>query len=635
MTWQLSPHILALLLSAALSAAVAVYTWPRRRNPGALALFAIMMAAVVWTVGYALQEAAVGVRWQFFWVRVEYLGIVPVPTLWLLFALDYTGRGRRWRRLALWLAPVPLATAIAIWTNPLHRFFWTDLGAHPLGSFITLRLTPGLGFWLHTGYSYVLLLAGTLLLLSALVRSPLAYRSQLIAALLGVAAPWLANALTIFGVFPVPHLDLTPFAFVLSGLCFGFGLLRLQLLDLVPVARDIAVERMTDSFIVLDPELRVIDLNPAARRLLAQSPRSAFGRPLVELLPAVDGVLARSDAAPLTDQIALQLGSSLCHYDVELQSTVSSGRAQPGFLLVMHDVTNRHRTEVHLRQLKEEADSANRAKSRFFAHMNHELRNPLTGVIAHADMLEQQALGDLNEEQLDSVRAIMSSGSQLLEIINESLDMARIEADRVTFFVEEFALADVVNEVVDTARPLIQRHGNRLTVTGMDAAGGMRADRGKVRQCLLNLLTNAAKFTRDGSVALEARREGRQDGHWLVLTVRDTGVGIAAEELESIFEPFSQAAHEATARAGGTGLGLAICRNFARLMGGDVTVESTPDVGSAFTLALPAGAQRDLLDGDRRSGDDRRQLQERRTDDERRRKPDRRQHHDDTSERSD
>lgn len=622
MIWQHTPYTLPLLISAALSGGVVAYIYRRRRSPGAGALLTLMCGVVVWTLGYALQMASVDADAVFFWSAVQFMGVLTVPTLWFVFALKYTGRAVALRGWRYWLLPVPIATAMMVWTNPYHHFFWVRLRPYQYPDFLVTELDHGPGFWLHASYSYVLLLVGTVILLRALFRSPPGYRPQLGAALLGAGAPWLANALSIFDLTPFRHLDLTPFAFIVSGLCFGWGLFRYHLLDLVPVARDLVVERLRDAFLVLDEQLRIVDLNAVAREILGAG--AYIGRPARELLPMLAPMLSEVARGEVDDEVALQVGDALHHYEVDLLPMSTGSRKGPGYLLVLHDATARHRAEARLVRLKEEADGANRAKSRFFAHMNHELRNPLTGIMGHADMLEQGVLGALTARQQKSVSAIVAASTQLLDMINESLEMARIEADRVMFYVEDFAVTDLVNELMDTIRPLVTRNDNLLAVTGADGAGGMRADRGKVRQCLLNLLTNAAKFTRQGSVALHISREERDDGEWLSFGVADTGMGIPTEDLESIFEPFAQAEQETATRLGGTGLGLAITRNFAQLMGGGVAVESQVGEGSTFTLSLPAGAQLGLLDGDRRAGEDRRRVDERRAGDERRTRQDRR-----------
>jgi signal transduction histidine kinase len=232
------------------------------------------------------------------------------------------------------------------------------------------------------------------------------------------------------------------------------------------------------------------------------------------------------------------------------------------------------------RQLEE----ASRHKSAFLAAMSHELRTPLNAIIGYAEMLaeEMQELGA--EAMRADLARIDAAGQHLLSLINAVLDLSKIEAGRMELDLEEFALADLVAEVRVIAAPLVEQQGNAFAVECDRDAGRMRADRTKLRQSVLNLLSNAAKFTQQGTVTL---RVGR-DGEWVSVAVGDTGIGMSADQVGRLFQEFSQAEASTSRSYGGTGLGLALSRRFCRLMGGDVTVESALGRGSTFTIRLPA-----------------------------------------------
>jgi GAF domain-containing protein/CheY-like chemotaxis protein len=234
-------------------------------------------------------------------------------------------------------------------------------------------------------------------------------------------------------------------------------------------------------------------------------------------------------------------------------------------------------------RLFKQLDVANRHKSAFLASMSHELRTPLNAIIGYSEMLQEEAQ-DLGQEALiPDLGKINAAGKHLLELINAVLDLSKIEAGRMELFLETFPIAPLLKDIVGVIQPLAGKNGNRLEVRCAPDVGEMRADLTKVRQALFNLLSNACKFTEEGTVSLEA---ARQDG-WILFSVSDTGIGLTPEQMARLFQEFSQADASTSRRYGGTGLGLSLSRRLCRLMGGDVTAASEAGRGSTFTVRLP------------------------------------------------
>lgn len=233
---------------------------------------------------------------------------------------------------------------------------------------------------------------------------------------------------------------------------------------------------------------------------------------------------------------------------------------------------------------KEVAETASRAKSEFLANMSHELRTPLNAIIGYSEMLLEDAEADGAKEQAEDLRKVCRSGRHLLGLINDILDISKIEAGKLELSFDDVPLDDFLGEVKEIAEPLMENNSNRFAVEAPKGLGELECDAQRLRQILLNLLSNAAKFTEDGKVRLTATRAG--DGK-VVFEVRDSGIGMSAEHVSAIFEPFGQADISIAKKYGGTGLGLAISLRFAEMMGGEIAVESELGKGSTFTLSLP------------------------------------------------
>jgi signal transduction histidine kinase len=261
-------------------------------------------------------------------------------------------------------------------------------------------------------------------------------------------------------------------------------------------------------------------------------------------------------------------------------------------------IVERERVEQQLVAAKNAAEEASRTKSAFVANMSHELRTPLNAIIGYSEMLQEDA-ADLGYVQaVPDLEKIQIAGRHLLGLINDILDLSKIEAGKMTLSVEQFDVTTLITDVVGTAQPLVAAHRNQMQLEISSDAGKMRSDSTKLRQVLLNLLSNAAKFTDRGRIIISVAREMREGRGWIVIRVRDTGIGMTAEQASRLFEDFMQADTSTTRRYGGTGLGLAISQRFCRMMGGVITAESEPARGSTFIVTLPVDAPQPENDND-------------------------------------
>jgi PAS domain S-box-containing protein len=354
-------------------------------------------------------------------------------------------------------------------------------------------------------------------------------------------------------------------------------------------------ENSVDAIVTTDIAGRVTYWSPGAEELLGYRPKEAYGLTGAGFyrggLEEARSVMRRLQAEGRIRNYETVLRTKDGHW-VEVSSSLSllrdASAAPIGTLAVIKDMTEHKRAEVALRQAKDAAEAANHAKSTFLANMSHELRTPLNHVIGYSEMLQEEAADLGQTDFIPDLQKIRAAGKHLLTLINGILDLAKIEAGTMDLALETFAITPLLQDVVTTVGPMLEQNANTLVVHCANDLGSMRADAAKVQQILLNLLSNASKFTEHGTITLAVARETGDAGTWIIFRVTDTGIGIAPEQLEKLFQPFVQADASATRQYGGTGLGLAISHRFCQMLGGSIAVESTLGAGSTFTVRLPA-----------------------------------------------
>lgn len=595
--------MLALGAAAGLSFFLAVRAWQQRQSAGSAALAMVVLTAGVtwWVLCYALEIALIDPALKVIPSQGKYLGIVIVPVAWFAFSVSYAGRGG-WltrRRIAA-LGVVPALTTIMIWTNDLHRWMWESRSLVNTGEFAVLTSVPAFWFWVHATYSYLLILGGTWVLIRQLIHAPGVYRRQLSALFVAVITPLVANAITIFGTGAI---DWTPFAFTILGLALTWGFLRYQLLDLAPVARDLVIDSMTDGMIVLDTAERVVDLNPAAEQIIRKPASEVIGQPITRTVDLLREQPELAQRYRVTDavhnEIVVERDGIRRYLDVRISPLHDAQKRLTGRVIVLRDITERKHIEQQIQTQNEalvkaneellvarqQAEHATQLKSQFLATMSHELRTPLNAIIGYTEIQLAGMTGEMTQEQSDYQERILANAEHLLGLINDVLDLSKIEAGRMDLIQKPFALRAWLDDIVLQNRVLAESKRLHFDYE-LDAhlPEKVIADATRLRQVVINLLSNAIKFTDSGSVRLEILKNDRDT--WKIV-VTDTGIGIPAHAQETVFDEFRQVDGSSRRQHGGTGLGLAIVRKLVLMMGGNIRLKSEVGKGSTFTVILP------------------------------------------------
>ena len=596
MNGQLALVILILFISFLLALGIAVFSW-QRRHAGLWAYPFILVALFAgwWSLFYALELFSPTLAGKLLWAKIEYVAIVVIPVLWFLFGMAYTGRQKWLSRSRIFvLLVIPLISLFLVFTNELHRLIWLETTIDASRPFPTLSPAYGTWFWVHSGYSYLMLGVGTVALIQTAFQSPKTYRWQNIALVVGALIPWLANVVYLLNLSAFPNIDLSPVAFSLSGLVLTWSIFRFHLFDVVPVARQVAVETVHDGMIVLDDKRRVVDMNPAAQAVFEVNLTDVIGMTIDELLvDSPDLVDSFKDVLEVETEIQIAGEDGDLYYELQISPLLNSRRRVNGRLIVFHDITSYKETEAALAEARDQAIEASRVKTELLARVSHELRTPLNVILGFSEMIQLGITGTINERQYETLDKILESTRFLTEQVNDLLDLSSIEAGTTKLHSHTFPIIEVIDEVI--VKWQHEAESKSLQIAKMNSERAIQSvygDRDGVTQILTNLVGNAIKFSEKGIIRIEAFAF---DEYYWALQVSDEGPGIPPEAHELIFEPFRQIDGSMTRIHGGTGLGLAIVKQMTELMDGKIQLTSNMGQGSTFTVIFPNEREETLV----------------------------------------
>jgi PAS domain S-box-containing protein len=589
--WQ-HVYVSPLYVAAVVSFVLALFAWRRRFTEGRLVFALFMAAAAEWSLAYALSLISEGMALKLFWIKIRYLGIVIVPGAWLTLALLQTGRGK-WvtRRNLILLTIEPLCILLLIWTNELHHLYWAEVMLEEIGPFKLIEAAPGIFYWVHVVYSYLLILYGSALLVQMVVRSPNLYRWQSLAVLFGAVGPLIGDVLSTFRLLSaISWIDLTPFFFTLTGLAMAWAFFRLRLLDIVPVARDAVIESMSDGVLVLDADDRIVDVNPVAEGIINRDASEVIGQLAERVLSPWPDLVERYRSMPETHtEICVGQGAVKTYFDLRISPVRDWRRRLTGRLIVLRDITRRKEMEKALQEAKETAEAANRAKDEFISVVTHELRSPMTAIHGSSTLLSDEGAGPVNEEQAEFLEIIETNTRRMIALVLDLNDVSRIESGQLHLRLGAVSLNKLVKEVVHSAQPRIEEMAIMLSVRIDEGLPPVWGDRVRLEQILTNLVNNACKFTpKGGEITIRAERTVGGDGaEAMCVSVQDNGLGIKPEDQAKIFTKFFRARDDKVSAIPGSGLGLSITKSLVEMQNGRIWFESEYGQGSTFYFTVP------------------------------------------------
>ncbi len=381
MLWQYTPYTIPLFLAGAFPSILALHVLRRRRSREALSISLVMLCMGAWAIFYGFQLSDATLAGQVFWNKIQYVAVAPLSVFWLVFCLEYSGRST-WisKKTLLLLLVVPVITVVLVWTNEHHGLIWKSFILERNGAVLTESSTNGPWVWFYTGYSYLLLLIGSLLVFRRLVDSKIRmYQGQAAALLFFILTPWLGNILFLIGIHPFPHLNITPFIFAVTCPVLAWGLFHFRLADLMPVAHAAVIESMNDGVIVFDEQNRIVEANAAAQRFLALEPSGYIGLHIQKLPFGFAQRLAMHESvAALEREITIDRNGRSCVYDIHLSPLLDRRGRLISRVIVMRDITDRKLAEAELQNHKDHLEDMVQQRTAELSKANENLLSEVT-----------------------------------------------------------------------------------------------------------------------------------------------------------------------------------------------------------------------------------------------------------------
>jgi signal transduction histidine kinase len=592
--WPTTVQAAALFASTGLSIWAAVIARTRRGVPGGVAFGWMMTAIALWSFTSAMHTLIDDFTTRVTISKFQYIGIAPIGVLWLLFTTQYSRiawPAERITRVIVWI--IPVITLLLAATNEQHQLYWSSIEpvSTPIGNRLIYHAGPW--YWINVTYSYLLILFGTATLVRGLRRFPPPYRRQTALIIAGAIVPWIGNLLYLTRVVPVTGLDLTPIAFTASGACFTYGIYRHRLFGLVPVARDMVVDSMDDGVIVLDAQRRLVDLNAAAERYTGCT-SATLGRPIDEVVSwwteAVDDDDPLADGQPAI--VKVEPGPR--YFEVKVSAVRDSERRFVGWLVIIHDISNRRRNEAERYAFERRLQEQQKSESLMVlaGGVAHDFNNLLTGILGNADLIA--ILSSQDSDQKRAAEAIVIGAQRAADLVSKMLAYAgggRVVAEHVD-------LDSLVREMVDLLGASVARHCT-LIYNSPGPLPLVETDPTQIRQVVLNLIVNAAEAVDDqhGVITVETGEEVLDEailakmtfgaeiepGRYVFIDVVDNGSGMDDHTLARMFDPFF------STKDTGRGLGMAAVRGIVRSHRAALRVTSAKGQGTRFRVWFPLG----------------------------------------------
>ncbi len=543
----------------------------------------LTFGVAIWSIFYSLELSSFTLEQILFYLKLEYIGISLIPALWIIFILKFIGREDLLNNKSTFIIFLPgIITLIGVWTNEYHHLHYKTFGVDYSNDFPLFEFKPGVLYIFHTVYFYILLFVGLLLQLKKFIKADSVYRKQNAIIVLGTLIPWIFNIIYLMGYRPMKHLDLTPYAFIMTSMLIGIGLIRFKLFDVIPIARDKVVEEMQDGILVLDSKNRIIDLNAKMKEIINKNytKKILLGNSFESYFDSEKELLKL-----IKEQTNYEYELSINNktFDIKLSPLLDNGTSFNGVILLFREVSDRKAVENKLMQQTEELLITNELKNKLFSIVSHDLRNPILSLNEIVNLFNE---GVITDDEIKSYMPLISKNIKNTSALLENLlhwSRSQLKGERIQN--NNFNLRIAALLQVSILEPLANEKKIKIENT-IDETQVVFADRDMIELVFRNLISNAVKYCNNGgTISITSSIENQ----YIQVCVKDNGIGIAEDNLQKLFG-LNNYSTLGTNKELGTGLGLLLCREFINKNGGKIWVESTLNEGSKFCFTIPIGS---------------------------------------------
>ncbi len=577
-------YIVALLMISVVAAVLMILGWLEKSSPMGKSYSGLMLVITLWIILFATVLLVPANLTRFFSI-LEYFTILALPVVWLIFAYKFAGI-KGWATpggiTLILILPVFLFIVAAVDKNCgllyNHSKFFDNIPSFetPLGTKLWMIM--------HISIALIYFILGTYMVLKKISRSPQVQSNQAFVLTVGVLIPWIGNITFIFRVSTFfPNLDIAPFVFVLAGSLLAWGLFYNRFVNLINMAHDILIERMTDGVVILDSQNWVMDVNIAAQNIFRVNKSAMIGQPvqyLFKVLPELKNMVR--SVSVKNHEVTIPQGNKKRYFNLNINPIYTSKGILTGRIFAFRETTELKETVQRWEDAKTIAANAETLKTAFLANMSHEIKTPMNAIMGFSNLLNDKSISE--EEREEFVSHIRNSGSSLLHLIDDIIDISKLDAGQIVLKNSAFQLRRLLSELYAQYSDVLLEKGKdtvELVLNNENTASDLAiiGDKERIRQVLSNLIDNAIKFTLAGRVEFGYTINNNKT---LEFYVADTGIGIPFEKQTVIFERFGRVATSTRQEFGGTGLGLSLSKGLVRLFNGKIWVESVLGKGSTF-----------------------------------------------------